>query len=324
MGINNIRCYLDIMLDQYCNFKRLVQSEEVMEDHKYYSYLLREIAKIENISRLYYEYIDLEKFRCEVDDILTTCSAEDYDDFFKGLANTNLKIEKLGTKIAKLYNKYKEGIQQVVVYIETDSTDNGLMLARDIASGIVKYSQNNDYSYRHQGKTGAELVEVKGYNSLENVIRLIGLYQGIKGGQKFSCKVFAYDQNIAMRDEEHFESNDVKYEFYRSHGAGGQHVNTTDSAVRAIHIPTGISVECQQERSQFRNRQIAKDALRNYVAEYYREGMLKRVAEAKSEMNKKFSREGVARVFDYDKGEVRYNNITIKLDDYRLGKIDEE
>jgi len=119
---------------------------------------------------------------------------------------------------------------------------------------------------------------------------------------------------------------DLRIDTYRSSGAGGQHVNKTDSAIRITHLPTGIVVECQDERSQHKNRSRALSLLKARLLAAEREKQQSAQAQARKLQVGSGDRSERIRTYNFPQGRVtdhRINLTLYKLDDVMNGDLDE-
>ncbi len=119
---------------------------------------------------------------------------------------------------------------------------------------------------------------------------------------------------------------DIKMEVFRSSGAGGQHINKTSSAVRLIHIPTGITVECQTERSQFQNRDNAMKMLRTKLYEIEKAKQDNEVASARRTQVGSGDRSEKIRTYNYPQGRITDHRIGMsiyQIENFLNGDLDE-
>ena len=126
-------------------------------------------------------------------------------------------------------------------------------------------------------------------------------------------------------DEVEINTGDLRIDTFRASGAGGQHVNTTDSAIRITHLPTGIVVECQDERSQHKNKARALSLLNARILEQEQNKQAEEQAESRKLQVGSGDRSQRIRTYNYPQGRVtdhRINLTLYKLDDILSGGLD--
>ena len=134
-----------------------------------------------------------------------------------------------------------------------------------------------------------------------------------------ACTVAILPEIDEVGDDMEINANDLRIDTFRASGSGGQHVNKTDSAIRLTHLPTGTVVECQDERSQHKNKARAMSMLKSRILDAERQAQVAELSESRKSRVGRGDRSERIRTYNYPQGRVTDHRINLTL--YKLDTI---
>ena len=318
----------------------MLSSPEVGSDMNKFRDLSRERAEIEPVVQKVREYEKYEKQRAESEELLS-------DPDMKELAQAEFtecreKLEQLDKDLEIMLLPTDPNDKRNIFLEIRGGTggDESALFAGDLLRMYMRYAERQGWKTEIVSKSESDL---GGYK--EVIVRVIGdgAYSKLKfesGGHRVqrvpatesqgrihtsACTVAVLPE-LDEVEEVHIDPSELRIDVYRASGAGGQHVQKTDSAVRITHLPTGLVVECQDERSQRQNKERAMQVLASRLyAMRVAEQQQAEASERKSLIGSGDRSERI-RTYNYPQGRVtdhRINLTLYKLDQIMDGDLDE-
>ena len=307
----------------------------VANDPARFQKLMKEQSELQPIVDAYKEYKDCQQTVEESLSMLDEESDEEMREMLKEeLAEAKKRIEELEHELKiLLLPKDPNDSKNVIVEIRAGAGgDEAALFAAEIYRMYVKYAETQRW------KTEMLSLNENGIGGFKEVTFMIngnGAYSRLKyesgvhrvqrvpetesGGRSHTSTITVAIMPEAEEIDFELDMNDCKFDVFRASGNGGQCVNTTDSAVRLTHIPTGIVISCQDEKSQLKNRDKAIKVLRSRLYDLELQKRHDAEAEARRSQVGTGDRSEKIRTYNFPQGRVTDHRIKLTL--HRLDSI---
>ncbi len=333
---------LDKMLERFDKLNELVSDSEVISRIDEWRGYTKELAEITETVEKYSEYKKVLGESNEIKEMLPL----ETDAEMKALMEDELyshkeKLEKISEELRiLLLPKDPNDDKNVIMEIRAGAGgEEASLFAYELYRLYVKYAEKNRWKTEEIENNSTELGGVKevvfsicGKNAYSKLKFESGVHRVQRVPETESQgRVHTSTATVAVLPEVedvevHIDEKDLKVDTLRSSGAGGQHVNKTESCIRLTHIPTGIVVLCQDERSQTKNREKAMRVLKSRLYDFYQSQYDKEYAENRRSQVGTGDRSERIRTYNFPQGRVTDHRIGLTLhsiDNFMLGDIDE-
>jgi peptide chain release factor 1 len=326
---------LEQLRDRHEEIEALLADPDIIAEQERFRSLSREYSRLDPVVKTLADYRQAESDLAAAREMESDGDAEVREMATSEREQAEQRLEELEREL-EIQMLPRDPDDDKDVYLEIRAGaggDEAALFAGDLLRMYARYAESQGWRLESISESHGEH---GGYKEIITRISGDGVYAGLKfesGTHRVqrvpatesqgrihtsTCTVAVMPEADEIEDVE-LDNSELRVDTYRSSGAGGQHVNTTDSAVRVTHLPTGIVVECQEERSQHKNRTKAFSVLQAKIMDRKRAAQENEQIETRRRLVGSGDRSERIRTYNFPQGRVTDHRINLSL--YRINDI---